>query len=70
MVKVQYGVCESNCGTNNIYMNYLLNIFRHLWDEDLLKWRVIDRLDNETEVFQFVLNSMAPHPTRDFVEIR
>ncbi|XP_078685026.1 rho GTPase-activating protein 7-like isoform X2 [Branchiostoma floridae x Branchiostoma belcheri] len=43
---------------------------RHLWDEDLMKWRVVEKLDRQTEVFQFVTNSMAPHPTRDFCTLR
>lgn len=43
---------------------------RHLWDDDILKWRVVEKLDSQTEVFQYVLNSMAPHPTRDFSELR
>ncbi|XP_023932336.1 rho GTPase-activating protein 7 [Lingula anatina] len=43
---------------------------RHLWDDDLLKWRIIEKLDKETEIFQYVRNSMAPHPTRDFCELR
>ncbi|CAH1777028.1 unnamed protein product [Owenia fusiformis] len=43
---------------------------RQTWDEDLLKWRVIDRLDKNTEIFQYVTNSMAPHPTRDYCELR
>jgi len=43
---------------------------RHLWDDDIIKWRVVQRLDNETEVFQYVVNMMVPHPTRDFCELR
>lgn len=43
---------------------------RHLWDDDLLQWKIIESLDKQTEVFQYVLNSMAPHPSRDFVTLR
>ncbi|XP_021141851.2 stAR-related lipid transfer protein 13 isoform X1 [Columba livia] len=43
---------------------------RHLWDEDFLKWKVVESLDKQTEVYQYVLNSMAPHPVRDFVVLR
>ena len=43
---------------------------RHMWDDDILKWRVVEKLDGQTEVFQHVLNSMAPHPTLDFCELR
>ena len=43
---------------------------RHVWDIDLQEWRVVNKLDAQTEVFQTVVNSMAPHPTRDYVELR
>ncbi|CAI5773076.1 stAR-related lipid transfer protein 13 isoform X2 [Podarcis lilfordi] len=43
---------------------------RHLWDEDFLQWKVIETLDKQTEVYQYVLNSMAPHPARDFLVLR
>ncbi|XP_049582622.1 stAR-related lipid transfer protein 13 isoform X2 [Syngnathus scovelli] len=43
---------------------------RHLWDPDLLQWKVCDTLDKQTEVFQYVLNRMPPHPSRDFVVLR
>ncbi|XP_066478596.1 stAR-related lipid transfer protein 13 isoform X2 [Tiliqua scincoides] len=43
---------------------------RHLWDEDFLQWKVIETLDKQTEIYQYVLNSMAPHPTRDFLILR
>ena len=42
----------------------------HLWDEDLAKWRVVEKLDAQTDVFQYVINSMVPHPSRDFCELR
>uniref|UniRef100_A0A3Q1J408 Rho GTPase-activating protein 7 n=1 Tax=Anabas testudineus TaxID=64144 RepID=A0A3Q1J408_ANATE len=40
------------------------------WDEDLLESRVIETLDERTEVYQYVRNTMAPHPTRDHVVLR
>ncbi|XP_061575683.1 stAR-related lipid transfer protein 13 isoform X4 [Cololabis saira] len=43
---------------------------RHLWDIDLLQWKVLETLDKRTEVFQYVLNSMPPHPSRDVVILR
>ncbi|XP_042313366.1 stAR-related lipid transfer protein 13-like isoform X2 [Sceloporus undulatus] len=43
---------------------------RHLWDEDFLQWKVIETLDKQTEIYQYVLNSMAPHPSRDFLVLR
>ncbi|XP_047247514.1 stAR-related lipid transfer protein 13 isoform X4 [Girardinichthys multiradiatus] len=43
---------------------------RHLWDMDLLQWKVCETLDKKTEVFQYVLSRMPPHPSRDFVVLR
>ncbi|XP_071787693.1 rho GTPase-activating protein 7-like isoform X3 [Asterias amurensis] len=43
---------------------------RHLWDEDLVKWRSVETLEKTTEVFQYVVNSMAPHPSRDYCVLR
>lgn len=43
---------------------------RHLWDVDLLQWKVRDTLDKQTELFQYSLNRMPPHPSRDFVVLR
>ncbi|XP_042639350.1 stAR-related lipid transfer protein 13 [Orycteropus afer afer] len=43
---------------------------RHLWDEDFMHWKVVEALDRHTEVYQYVLGGMAPHPSRDFVVLR
>ncbi|KAI2659700.1 StAR-related lipid transfer protein 13 [Labeo rohita] len=43
---------------------------RHMWDSNLLQWKVLETLDKQTEVYQYELNSMAPHPNRDFVVLR
>ncbi|XP_066515550.1 stAR-related lipid transfer protein 8 isoform X2 [Hoplias malabaricus] len=43
---------------------------RHLWDEDLLHSRVIESLENNTEVFHYIIDSMAPQPRRHFVVLR
>ncbi|XP_070805203.1 rho GTPase-activating protein 7 [Pituophis catenifer annectens] len=43
---------------------------QHLWDEDLLDAKVIETLDSQTDVYQFVQNNMAPHPARDCVILR
>ena len=42
----------------------------HLWDVDLLDSKVIEILDSQTEIYQYVQNSMAPHPARDYVVLR
>nr|XP_033801472.1 stAR-related lipid transfer protein 8 isoform X2 [Geotrypetes seraphini] len=43
---------------------------RHLWDDDVLQVKVVEALDQNTEVFQYVTDCMAPHPRRDFVVLR
>lgn len=43
---------------------------QHLWDLDLLDSKVIEILDSQTEIYQYVQNSMAPHPARDYVVLR
>ncbi|XP_038150372.1 stAR-related lipid transfer protein 13 isoform X2 [Cyprinodon tularosa] len=43
---------------------------RHMWDMDLIQWKVCETLDKQTEVFQYVLSRMPPHPSRDFVVLR
>ncbi|KAM9329234.1 rho GTPase-activating protein 7 [Gastrophryne carolinensis] len=43
---------------------------QHLWDEDLLDSKVIETLDEQTDIYQYVQNNMAPHPARDFVVLR
>ncbi|KAL1282591.1 hypothetical protein QQF64_001394 [Cirrhinus molitorella] len=40
------------------------------WDEDLLECRIIETLEHNMEVYQYVKNSMAPHPPRDHVVLR
>uniref|UniRef100_A0A674CLI7 StAR related lipid transfer domain containing 8 n=1 Tax=Salmo trutta TaxID=8032 RepID=A0A674CLI7_SALTR len=39
-------------------------------DDDLLHSRVIEALEDNTKVYHFVTDSMAPHPRRDFVVLR
>uniref|UniRef100_A0A3B1JSF1 Rho GTPase-activating protein 7 n=1 Tax=Astyanax mexicanus TaxID=7994 RepID=A0A3B1JSF1_ASTMX len=39
------------------------------WDEDLLESRVVETLDGSSEVYQYVRNTMAPHPPTDHVEV-
>ncbi|XP_068960945.1 rho GTPase-activating protein 7 [Petaurus breviceps papuanus] len=43
---------------------------QHIWDPDLLDAKVIEILDSQTEIYQFVRSSMAPHPARDHVVLR
>ncbi|XP_076055678.1 rhoGTPase activating protein isoform X2 [Oratosquilla oratoria] len=43
---------------------------RHLWDDSLLRWRVVTRLDRQAEVFQYMCNSMPPRPPVDYCVLR
>uniref|UniRef100_A0A2R5LMZ0 Putative rho gtpase-activating protein 7 isoform x2 n=1 Tax=Ornithodoros turicata TaxID=34597 RepID=A0A2R5LMZ0_9ACAR len=43
---------------------------RHIWDSALLKWRLVARLDKQTEVVQYVCSSMKPQPPREFCILR
>lgn len=43
---------------------------RHVWDDDLIQWRVVQTLDPHTDVFHFVVNGMAPSPATEFCELR
>uniref|UniRef100_A0A4W4DR70 DLC1 Rho GTPase activating protein n=1 Tax=Electrophorus electricus TaxID=8005 RepID=A0A4W4DR70_ELEEL len=40
------------------------------WDEDLLESRVVESLEHSADVYQYVRNSMAPHPPMDHVVLR
>lgn len=43
---------------------------QQMWDEDLLDSKVIETLDEQTDIYQYVQNNMAPHPARDYVVLR
>lgn len=53
----------------SVVLNRLLRE-RHLWDEDFAQAKVIETIDNQTEVYQYVVDSMAPHPSKDSVVMR
>ena len=43
---------------------------RQLWDDDFKEGRVVETLDDQTDLHRYVVNFMPPHPSRDFFEIR
>ncbi|XP_071990504.1 stAR-related lipid transfer protein 13 isoform X2 [Engystomops pustulosus] len=53
----------------SVVLNRLLRE-RHLWDDDFVQGKVIETIDNQTEIYQYVVGSMAPHPSKDFVVMR
>ncbi|CAF1381371.1 unnamed protein product [Adineta steineri] len=50
-------------------LNRLLNE-RHLWDDDFQSGTIIEQLSQNTHVYQYTLNSMAPLASRYFCEVR
>ncbi|XP_077301215.1 rhoGTPase activating protein isoform X3 [Arctopsyche grandis] len=43
---------------------------RQIWDDSLLKCRIVQRLDAQAEVFQYVTASMAPLQAKDYCVLR
>ncbi|KAI4501331.1 hypothetical protein M0802_003704 [Mischocyttarus mexicanus] len=43
---------------------------RHIWDQQLLKYRLVTELDNNVEVFQYAIGNMSPLPARDYCVLR
>ncbi|XP_036141122.1 rho GTPase-activating protein 7 isoform X2 [Monomorium pharaonis] len=43
---------------------------RHIWDPQLLKYRLVTKLDTNVEVFQYATGNMSPLPARDYCVVR
>ncbi|CAF0713750.1 unnamed protein product [Brachionus calyciflorus] len=43
---------------------------RTQWDEELVESKIIEQLNTQTDIFQYVMHFMAPQPSRDFCELR
>nr|XP_033328509.1 rho GTPase-activating protein 7 isoform X2 [Megalopta genalis] len=43
---------------------------RHIWDPQLLKYRLVVKLDSNVEVFQYATGNMSPLPARDYCVLR
>ncbi|ESP02126.1 hypothetical protein LOTGIDRAFT_111575, partial [Lottia gigantea] len=43
---------------------------RHIWDEDMLSWAEVEQISKNSDVFQYISNSMAPQPTRHYCILR
>ncbi|XP_077261701.1 rhoGTPase activating protein isoform X2 [Temnothorax americanus] len=43
---------------------------RHIWDPQLLKYRLVTKLDTNVEVFQYATGNMSPLPARDYCIVR
>lgn len=65
----QWKVCvEVPAGTDEVLQRIVREQER--WDEDLLESRVIESLDANTDVYQYIRNNMAPHLPTDCVVLR
>ncbi|XP_026669775.1 stAR-related lipid transfer protein 13 isoform X1 [Ceratina calcarata] len=43
---------------------------RHIWDPQLLKYRLVAKLETNAEVFQYATGNMSPLPARDYCVLR
>uniref|UniRef100_A0A6Q2XCS3 StAR related lipid transfer domain containing 13a n=1 Tax=Esox lucius TaxID=8010 RepID=A0A6Q2XCS3_ESOLU len=43
---------------------------RPLWQTNVLQEKVLETLDRQTDIYQYSLRSMAPHPNTDYVVLR
>jgi len=43
---------------------------RHFWDPSLVKWRVVSKLGDQAEVFQYCCADMPPLPNKDYCVVR
>ncbi|KAF7994079.1 hypothetical protein HCN44_011348 [Aphidius gifuensis] len=43
---------------------------RHIWDPQLLKYRMVNKLDANAEIFQYASGNMSPLPARDYCILR
>ena len=59
---------ELDMPAEDVFKKLLKN--RSHWDENLIDSRVVETLNDQTDVIQYVLYFMAPQPSRDFCELR
>jgi len=43
---------------------------KYIWDEDFKEGKVVESLDENTELYEYTIKLMPPHPSRDFSELR
>jgi hypothetical protein len=43
---------------------------RYLWDDDFKEGKVVECLDDSTDLYRYVVAFLPPHPSRDFFELR
>ncbi|XP_065884812.1 rho GTPase-activating protein 7-like isoform X2 [Dysidea avara] len=67
-LRVWKGTVEIPTNTDNVLKRLWSE--RHLWDADLIKCRVVSRIDDNTEVFQYVTQAPPPLANRDTCILR
>ncbi len=71
--KLKLWKCCTLIKHQNITLEKILNRLkneRQLWDDDFKEGKVVEQLDENTELYRYVITFMPPHPSRDFFEIR
>ena len=43
---------------------------RFLWDDDFKEGRVVEQLDDQNDLYRYVISFLPPHPSRDYFELR
>ncbi|KAJ7356191.1 Dynein light chain Tctex-type [Desmophyllum pertusum] len=61
-------VVEVNASPDDVIRRILYE--RHLWDEDLESWDMIEKIDDNTDVFFYTTKSMILQPNRQHVVLR
>ncbi|XP_078369668.1 stAR-related lipid transfer protein 13-like isoform X8 [Oculina patagonica] len=61
-------VVEVNASPDDVIRRILYE--RHLWDEDLESWDMIEKIDDHTDVFFYTTKSMILQPKRQHVVLR
>ena len=55
-----------------MYVFFIFEIisYRHLWDDEMVHWEYIETLDEETDIFYYETQSIAPSIKRDYLTLR
>uniref|UniRef100_A0AAZ3QI21 StAR related lipid transfer domain containing 13a n=1 Tax=Oncorhynchus tshawytscha TaxID=74940 RepID=A0AAZ3QI21_ONCTS len=65
----RWRVCVEVCAKPSEVLERLLRE-RPLWQTDVLQEKVLVTLGRQTDIYQYSLQSMAPHPNTDYVVLR
>lgn len=71
--KLKLWKCCTLVKTRNLTLEkiiYRIKNERQMWDDDFKEGKVLEVLDENTELYKYVISFMPPHPSREFFEIR